>query len=833
VANARSKSKGERAGTHSSVLALALLFAATLTLAGALYVTSRIAAMNREAGLVEAREAQATAARIDSILAHAWGAASGAAEVTRFSANANADPSAVVQAAARARGVEAVALMAADGSVRAATGPDAAAAGRAATQAAGAEPSWVGPVVTRQGGAGRLALLRRVYGGSIVVVADPALLLPPSPTEQIIVVTSEGLVLASTAQERPESLAAAFDLPAPPATLTDLADVLEGNAGEPIAIGSARTQVGGFSVLSARAINRTTEQIVPALWQFLLLLLAPVVSVVALLFMLRQNARRATVAEAEIERVETQAKLTADGAKAGFFEWALDTGTIHLSEYAMHMLRAQRDTLTLGEFLILASGQDRPAAEEAFRTARRTGALDARFRVGFGPETAWIEARGLGLETSPGAGAGRIVGTVVDVSQRREAEERASALEQRLREAISSYSGPFALWDSRRRIVLWNKSYQDLMGPAGDILRPGASYDAVTVAAQSQFTRERIDPNDPLSREIEVQNGPWFRMVERRTAEGGVVTVGIDVTDMKRQEKLLTDNERRLLDIVARLEKSEQRNKVLARQADEERQKAEDASAAKSAFLANMSHELRTPLNAIIGFSEIMMKELFGPVGTDQYRSYTADIFNSGNLLLELINDVLDMAKIEAGRYQLTPRPLDPEVAIDQAMRLMRRRAEEKGLQLLSEHEELPEIEADHRAVKQMLLNLLSNAVKFTDQGAVMVHARQTESGIEIRVVDTGRGIPADALPRLARPFEQVGTELNRDTSGTGLGLALTKSLAEMHGGSLDIQSEVGRGTMVAIRLPKVFSGTLGGSELDSTAFGKNADGHTLPHAAE
>jgi two-component system cell cycle sensor histidine kinase PleC len=381
--------------------------------------------------------------------------------------------------------------------------------------------------------------------------------------------------------------------------------------------------------------------------------------------------------------------------------------------------------------------------------------------------------------------------------------------------------------------VLWNKSYQDLMGPAGDILRPGASYDAVTVAAQSQFTRERIDPNDPLSREIEVQNGPWFRMVERRTAEGGVVTVGIDVTDMKRQEKLLTDNERRLLDIVARLEKSEQRNKVLARQADEERQKAEDASAAKSAFLANMSHELRTPLNAIIGFSEIMMKELFGPVGTDQYRSYTADIFNSGNLLLELINDVLDMAKIEAGRYQLTPRPLDPEVAIDQAMRLMRRRAEEKGLQLLSEHEELPEIEADHRAVKQMLLNLLSNAVKFTDQGAVMVHARQTESGIEIRVVDTGRGIPADALPRLARPFEQVGTELNRDTSGTGLGLALTKSLAEMHGGSLDIQSEVGRGTMVAIRLPKVFSGTLGGSELDSTAFGKNADGHTLPHAAE
>jgi two-component system cell cycle sensor histidine kinase PleC len=152
----------------------------------------------------------------------------------------------------------------------------------------------------------------------------------------------------------------------------------------------------------------------------------------------------------------------------------------------------------------------------------------------------------------------------------------------------------------------------------------------------------------------------------------------------------------------------------------------------------------------------------------------------------------------------------------------MRRKADEKGLQLLSECDELPEIEADHRAVKQMLLNLLSNAVKFTDQGAVMVHARSNEWGIEVRVVDTGRGIPADALPRLARPFEQVDTELNRNTSGTGLGLALTKSLVEMHGGRLEIESEVGRGTMVAIHLPKVFGGRIIGD-----------DGEAIPLAAD
>ncbi len=798
---------------------LTLLFVATLALAGALYVTSRVAGMDRESGLEQAAAAQRAAAQLDVVLAHAWGAGAATGEVSRFGP---ADPAALVQAAARARGVAAAALMAPDGSVIAAAGDQSGAAGRAALAAAGDANSWVGPIMTRTGAAPQIAMVRRVHAGVMVIVVDPSLYAwEPAAEGRLVLVGPDGVVMAGEG-EGEGGLAAAIGFAEAPADLSDWADVFPAANGGHIAVGAAQTQVGEFTVVSVRPINRGTDQALPALWQFFLLLLAPVVSVAALLLMLRQNAKRAVVAEAEVERAEAKARLTADGARAGFFEWSLSDGTLHLSEYAMHMLGSLKETVTLPELLALAAAEDRPAAEEAFRAVRRTGALDARFRIGYGPETAWIEAHGLALETSPGAGAARIVGTVVDVTRRREAEERASALEQRLREAISSYSGPFALWDSRRRIVLWNKSFQSAFGLGPDIMRPGASYETVTIAAAATILRERIDPNDPLSREILVQNGHWYRMVERRTAEGGVVTVGIDVTDMKRQEQALTDKERHLLETVARLEKSEQRNKVLARQAEDERQKAEDASAAKSAFLANMSHELRTPLNAIIGFSEIMMRELFGPMGSEQYKSYTQDIYNSGNLLLDLINDVLDMAKIEAGRYQLTPRPLDPQVAIDQALRLMRRKADEKGLQLLSECDELPEIEADHRAVKQMLLNLLSNAVKFTDQGAVMVHARSNEWGIEVRVVDTGRGIPADALPRLARPFEQVDTELNRNTSGTGLGLALTKSLVEMHGGRLEIESEVGRGTMVAIHLPKVFGGRIIGD-----------DGEAIPHAAE
>ena len=804
--------------------ALALLFVATLALAGALFVASRLNGMGREAGLEQAAAAQQAAAQLDSILAHAWGAGAATGEVGRFTP---ADPNALVQAAARARGVAAVALMNAEGGVIAAAGDQPGAAGRAALAAAGDANSWVGPIVTRAGAAPQIAMVRRVYAGVMVIVADPTLYAwEPTPTGNLVLVAPDGTVM--TGEGARDDLAGAVGVREIPADLfsaedpTAVADVYPGADGGHRAVGVARTQVGEFTVVSTRPIDRAVEQALPALYQFFLLLLAPVVSVAALLLMLRQNARRAVAAEAEVERAEAKARLTADGARAGFFEWSLSDGVLHLSEYAMHMLGALKDNLTLPELMALAAAEDRPAAEEAFRAARRTGTLDARFRIGFGPDTAWIEAHGLALEVSPGAGATRIVGTVVDVTQRREAEERASALEQRLREAIASYSGPFALWDSRRRIVLWNKSFQSAFGLGPDIMRPGASYETVTIAAAANILRERIDPNDPWSREIQVENGHWYRMVERRTSEGGVVTVGIDVTDMKRQEEALTDKERHLLQTVDRLEKSEQRNKVLARQAEEERQKAEDASAAKSAFLANMSHELRTPLNAIIGFSEIMMKELFGPMGSDQYKSYTQDIYNSGNLLLELINDVLDMAKIEAGRYQLTPRPLDPQVAIDQALRLMRRKADEKSLQLLSECDELPEIEADHRAVKQMLLNLLSIAVQVTEQGAVLVHARASDWGMDMRGVDTGRGIPADALPRLARPFEQVDTELSRNTSGTGLGLALTKSLVEMHGGRLEIESEVGRGTMVAIHLPKVFGGRI-----------VNDDGEAMPHAAE
>src|SRR5690606_7270910 len=215
--------------------------------------------------------------------------------------------------------------------------------------------------------------------------------------------------------------------------------------------------------------------------------------------------------------------------------------------------------------------------------------------------------------------------------------------------------------------------------------------------------REKHDPSNPDVRVIELQSGDWFHIVERRAADGGIITVGVDITPLKRKEEELARNERRLSEALSRAESQEYRIKALAREAYEERAKAEEASRAKSTFLANMSHELRTPLNAVIGFSEIMAKELFGPIGNPQYKQYATDIYDGGNHLLELINAILDMAKIEAGKLTLSPKPLDPAIAIEQAVRLTKRKAEEKGLSVVIDAENLPEIEADHRAVKQIL----------------------------------------------------------------------------------------------------------------------------------
>lgn len=233
------------------------------------------------------------------------------------------------------------------------------------------------------------------------------------------------------------------------------------------------------------------------------------------------------------------------------------------------------------------------------------------------------------------------------------------------------------------------------------------------------------------------------------------------------------------------------------------RERAEFASHTKSRFLANMSHELRTPLNAIIGFSDILQREMFGPVGSAQYLDYAKLINESGGMLLDLINDLLDMSKIEAGKFELHLEEFLASDVINATLRLVSGRAQEKRVGLVINAAPEQMLRADLRAFKQILLNLMSNAVKFTEAGGkIYVDAMAVGETFKLTVRDTGIGIPAHILPRLARPFEQASNDPARAHGGSGLGLALVKSLTQLHGGEFTIESQEGKGTTVTVTLP-------------------------------
>ncbi|MDE1968711.1 MAG: hybrid sensor histidine kinase/response regulator [Alphaproteobacteria bacterium] len=247
-----------------------------------------------------------------------------------------------------------------------------------------------------------------------------------------------------------------------------------------------------------------------------------------------------------------------------------------------------------------------------------------------------------------------------------------------------------------------------------------------------------------------------------------------------------------------------ERNRVEA-QLVETKNAAEAASRAKTEFLANMSHELRTPLNAIIGFSEILKQEPLGPLGHPSYRDYVRDVYESGVHLLHIINDILDLSKIEVGKLTLSETPVDLREAIESCMRIVRERADNGGIALVAElAPDLPTFNADERMVKQVLLNLLSNAIKFTPPGgSVRIIARVDDAdGLIVQVVDTGIGIAAADIERALQPFEQIDSSLHRKYQGTGLGLPLARSMSELHGGRFAIESTVGQGTTVTVHFP-------------------------------
>ncbi|MEH6524943.1 MAG: ATP-binding protein [Sneathiella sp.] len=274
-------------------------------------------------------------------------------------------------------------------------------------------------------------------------------------------------------------------------------------------------------------------------------------------------------------------------------------------------------------------------------------------------------------------------------------------------------------------------------------------------------------------------------------------------TDVEVEASALMYGERRALQLIIRDISAQVQIEEFLEHAKEE---AEYASQLKGTFLANMSHELRTPLNAVIGFSEVIKSQLFGKVGSPKYLEYAQDIHDSGNHLLELINDILDFSKIESGEQGINEEDIEIDMLVTECVRLTQQRAIDNDINIKLEFDPLlPQIFGDRRMLKQILINLLSNAIKFTPSGGRIITSVKIpeEAGLEISVTDNGIGIKHEDIVKALTPFVQIDSEHNRKYQGTGLGLPLSKNLAEMHDGKLELQSEYGSGTIVSLTLPK------------------------------
>jgi two-component system cell cycle sensor histidine kinase PleC len=528
-------------------------------------------------------------------------------------------------------------------------------------------------------------------------------------------------------------------------------------------------------------------------------------------FAFHWQATRAREADLIYETVRSRIDTALNRGRCGLWDWDLARGRIFWSQSMFEILglAAKDDLLSFGDVSALTHPDDLRLYDLAAELAEATTtAIDRAFRMRHADgHWIWLRAR-CELVRQPGDPSLHVIGIAVDITEQKSLVEKTVAADMRLRDAIETIPEAFVVWDADNRLVLCNSNFQELHNLPDDAITVGASYESVVEAGRKPVVRSKAitgGPNIPGARTFEAQleDGRWLHISERRTKDGGYVSVGTDITALKTHEEKLVDSEQRLMATVADVRASQQRLGELAEKYAAEKTRAEEANQAKSKFLANMSHELRTPLNAIIGFSEIMESGMFGPLGAEKYNEYCSDIRSSGEYLLDVINDILDMAKIEAGRMRLDFEELNLDTLLTEAIRVVSPRAQDKQLDLVAKISPELGLRADRRALKQIMLNLLSNAVKFTPAGGrVTVRGRSADRCIVLAIADTGIGISKDALARLGRPFEQVESQLTKSHHGSGLGLAIAKSLVELHGGQMRIRSSPGKGTLVVVRMP-------------------------------
>ncbi len=548
------------------------------------------------------------------------------------------------------------------------------------------------------------------------------------------------------------------------------------------------------------------------------LLAFTVLVVVALTLAYYRQASRVHDSERICARLRARVDTALSRGRCGLWDWDLARGRIYWSDsmYEILGMAPVDQFLSFGDINALVHPADGDLAAMAeMLTTSQVDSIDHAFRMrNADSEWVWLRARAELVEERPGD-LPHLVGIAVDITEQKALVERTATADMRLRDAIESISEAFVLWDIDNRLVMCNSKFQRLHNLSNDTLVPGTPYAEVmsrgrAPVVQAEIARGERPRAGARTYEARLADGRWLQVNERRTKDGGFVSVGTDITLLKRHEEQLMESERRLMATVADLRKSRQALELQAQQlADlaerylEQKAEAETANRAKSAFLNNMSHELRTPLTHIIGFSEVMQSETHGALGSRKYLEYCSNIKESGEYLLGVISNVLDMSSLEAGSMRLEKCEFEIDSVVREALAAVDATAREKEIRISAECLPSKRIHADRSKVVKVLTLLLRNALKFTPpHGRISLRTRLIQGALNVYVEDNGVGMPAEARARIGQPFEQTEEALDNGMKGAGLGLAIAQSLVELHGGTMRIRSEVGVGTIVFVHLP-------------------------------
>ena len=536
----------------------------------------------------------------------------------------------------------------------------------------------------------------------------------------------------------------------------------------------------------------------------------------------------------EADSIYASTILRMDGSlkrsRSALWDWDLERGRIYWSQsmYGLLGMEPKEELIgfaSLNERMHPDDGNLYQHVEELLSSEMVM--MDRQFRMRH-EEGHWIWFRIRAEVTRSPNSHLHLMGVVMDVTEQIAREEQEMLADMRLRDAVDTISEAFVLWDRNSRLVLCNRPYRQLHNLSDDEPLNGLSYKEIMDRGQlpvvdveddgeidgEEALLDRVSPAPQGARSYKVKltDGRWLQISERRTRDGGFVSVGTDISKLKLQEGRLLNSEQQLMATIADLRNSRQTLEMQAQQLvtlteqyAKEKENAEVANRVKSQFLANISHELRTPLNAIIGFSEVMAQEIFGEHKTEKYRDYSADIHESGSYLLNLIDDILNMSRLEDAELDLVPETVDLAGLVKKIDETSLAKAAEKRKLTLNNN--LPEelsAYADPHFTEQVLNNLLDNAVKFTPEGGEISLTGSVQDGYTLlTIADTGVGIPQDAIDRLGHPFEQVQNQFTKNHKGSGLGLSIARRIVCLSGGTMKIRSRIGQGTRVTIRLPK------------------------------